>query len=331
MRSLREYIKLIVEDARDQIGLAAIKSILVDQNVDTIPRGGDFGGFLGAGEYNVAYECTWKGKHSVIKITNTAREVLVAERVKLLNEDLPTKLSKHLPVIFKTDKTRIDGQYYGIVIMEYLFPLPKSLRAMFFDEKSNNEAWDAAVVAQVKFYMKDHDALKNAIRNIVNEEANDNPSLKDARVAIVNGLLSLTERYLQEIAHYDFIDVDKLGHGHSAFLNPIRTLATELHVKDFNFKRIKDKICGLFYDEKKSFPLFSRDLGTNRERTFADKRVQSLFNAMQKLDKLGIAHWGDLHYNNVMMRRDGTLVASDVGLFSFPTEYVSMNKNTKKS
>ncbi len=292
-----------------------------------IPSGKSAEGFIGKGQYNYAYEAELDGKHCVVKIATVKSEIDAARKIKAIKNGVPKDIGKHLPTIYKTQVVKLGGQEYYITIVEYLRQLDTSIKAVVFGGDYESH-FKNAVLTTMKHVMKDHDRLKEQIREFINDTIHVYSHFKDNEDEIkdrfADVVCNITIEFIQTIIKgindgtttvtNDNINRSKyIIAGLSHALNSFKQIQWTMP----NLKLLDQDIKELFLKSKNTFP---KNYDSESSPEFKDERIQEFYNALKYLDKKNITAWADLHRYNVMMRGKDTLVASDVGLFRWPKQ-----------
>lgn len=326
MRSLRRYIKLVLEssliDADEMqknnsgsmmrsLSNSEVKDALVEAmrklNLQLIPRGEGFG-FLGSGAYGWVFEVLHDGERKALKITGSSKDAKQYKHVQQIRAGLPAIPKAALPRIDVQIKV---GQYYATV-MEFLNETSPTTRMSISNLFSTWAHGGKGITKGLMAKLSSEFAAK--LDGIFLDMMDD----KDIAQKIMstrtwNDLkddISSGEYYPGESEDPIFQNGDDLIY--TAFIPfqehvDIDKIIVDLSEKWKEFANFRVT----------SFPESSDPDDLGEFDQIQDPRARKLLVGLRWLSKKGfIDGWDDVHYENIMVRPStGEFVVSDVGEF----------------
>ena len=291
---------------------------------------------LGSGEYSKAFEVLYKGKHAVAKVTYRKDDVDIVMRLDELRSKLPENIAKHILKVYESfivtedinDLNDVglgggddDGELKYVVIVEYLTPLPMSIRREYWGYVDDKTDIDKQRV-RAQHLFDNPEEVAEIFEDVINQSSWALKFLTKKAVLAIKKKIS--EENLQR-----FID-DGFSIKEPQFVYFIRKTFEEVNKggKMFKQRYISPELMTMFIKENfikvlkkviegSKFPRWHGDTpGVIASKRIEDKRVSDLTKALKYIkEKFGIS-WEDLHGNNVMVRPStGDFVISDPGLF----------------
>jgi hypothetical protein len=132
--------------------LVPFEKMIVNLGMTLIPKGkyvtDNGSSFLGSGIDVKAYEVLWNGKRAVIKISFSEDAIENANILFEKSKEFPAKYRKHIMKVYESDrvpenflpdyyKRRHEGGTCYYQVVEFLVPLPNSLKNNIFTSKSD--------------------------------------------------------------------------------------------------------------------------------------------------------------------------------------------------
>lgn len=283
--------------------------LLTEAGIKFLPAGGTF--FLGIGDNQAAFRIIYKGKEAVAKISSSWENTQNMLKLNQIKSSLG-ELGKHIMNVYDMFKLQGNDIYY-VTIVEPLLPIPSIIKNTLFTKKDQN---------------------LTPYEQKIKESPLDN---LDQLKAIISGL---TKKYVLKIDYPGLISEfeESLAYelwtwfktNNSIGQNDIKKMSYQIF-KDVSYQVLGREIStglSVFSDRLWStldllfsgriFPAFGTPpepahLKSNTAVVYPE--VESLIKLLQILkDKYGII-WQDMHGENIMQRKDGTLVISDPGEF----------------
>jgi hypothetical protein len=267
--------------------------------------------FLGAGSYSEVFEVSYKGRLAVAKVTTTARDfnnMLTLDSLKKqLGED-----AKHLPVIFDSFITKTPYRTYYIIIIEKLEPLDTHLKNMLFPQRYKGDQGKS----KYNTIKNDPvDIIEKAIEHVTHSYAwtqidkNTQTKILEMMDSAIRKSIVSSENPNQFKFNLEYIT--------NNFLKSLE--------KEPNYSSISRVVYDIPYFVDKAmqynldFPTESISDENENENVKHFQQIpesKSFMNFLVKLKNNFNIHWGDLHFNNMMIRPETKdLVISDSGLF----------------
>ena len=294
--SEEEYLKSVApepEFGRQKYILEWLKS----NGIQLISSGG-FGVFS-SGDYAEVFNGVCDGQDCVVKIL-TQREGSMDfdnwQAILNLESKMPYEVARHIPKIYKTIKLsggRIRIPTYAIA-MERLYPIHSDLKYLIADGWSNYYYSDKLLSNIYK------PALEENIYNIMNDIYKSFKELI-SKNKLAN-LKSLIDEFYYSNAN-NIIPIDRLSYFIS--INIFKGKSKSY------FRRLYDGIIAILKKHSEKIPYSSEFNNDNHDEI---KLIKPFYNALKWLESNGIS-WGDLHDNNIMMDKEGTLKIMDIGSF----------------
>ena len=295
--------------------------------------------FLGEGGFSKVYRILYKGKPAVAKITKNSMEF--TPYFKLFNlKDKLGNLGKHILEIYDLNKFEVNTDFgkelYYVLITEELFPInPHISKSIFgnldFDNTSSNflEAYINQFKDKLKLFKSRLDLIN---LDIIEKYLNNIDLFKKVKYLILEFKFNLNKLINLFDIEINKIELKESDNNYNKFnkldlelLNKIEYLIEILENEFLELKSNKAQNIILniksLFDQKYNrnlqfFPRSYLEYKTEYKNLFINKlpEVKSLMQCLLKLKQMGIK-WADLKDNNIMQRRDHTLVISDPGLF----------------
>jgi hypothetical protein len=258
--------------------------------------------YLGQGGYNVVYE----KNNLIFKFTKNKSDVLKAKLLHELANKMPEEYQRYIMYIDDTGSFNLEGDIIYYVATEKLFPLTNREITELFNIKRENKELNKkkylpnvfkAVINTDNFNEIINLFIKNLLDNSKTEEIDQ---LKYNRAG-----QTMKDNIIKEFDEIDSeftIDLDN----DVIFANIVSEEFDKLNIKyDADFKyELRD----MFTNKRQDIPLdYSHIYFNNKNKEFVRflKYLKTNFNIES----------ADLHFGNIMKRKNGDLVLSDVGLF----------------
>jgi len=224
-----------------------------------------------------------------------------------LESEMPYEVSKHIPKIYKTLKLsgkEIEDSIYAVA-MERLYPIHSDLKYLIADGWSDFYYSDRLLSNIYK------PALDENIYNIMNDIYKNFKELINKEELI--NLKSLIDEYYYSNKN-NIISIEKLA----------RFLATNIFAgkNKFYLKDLYNGINVILKKYSEKIPYSSEFNNNNHDKI---KLIKPFYNALKWLESNGIS-WGDLHDNNIMMDKEGTLKIMDIGSFKLKDKISRISK-----
>jgi len=272
----------------------------------------DISNFLGMGQYNVAYE----KNNLIFKFTKNKNDILKTIAISSLRYELPEEFHKHILYVEDFGSFKLKGVEIYYIIAEKLFELSMVEKSLLLKNEAYADLgfFTTTILTEENF---------NKIIEIIN--ANVSVNLTE----IIDGvrkaeLMSIITKKLDEnnFGKTDFGRLSKEEYiqkmvDNSRTFSGIIVTSFIKYVKDKfkerllinNIQKVVDDI-GKIYLIDKRFP-----------KNYKQKQIikgfgKELFEFLNILKEKGI-YFSDTHTSNIMKRKNGDLVLSDVGLFVF--------------
>jgi hypothetical protein len=258
--------------------------------------------YLGQGGYNVVYE----KNNLIFKFTKNKNDILKAKLLHELANKMPEEYQRYIMYIDDTGSFNLEGDPVYYVATEKLFPLSNREIAELFNIKRENKELNKkkylpnvfkAIISSNNFNEIIDLFIKNLLDNSKTEEVDQLKYNRTGQTMKDNII-----KKFDEIDSEFTIDLDN----DVIFANIVSEEFDKLNIKydpDFKYE-LRD----MFTNKRQDIPLdYSHIYFNNKNKEFVKflKYLKTNFNIES----------ADLHFNNIMKRKNGDLVLSDVGLF----------------
>jgi len=301
-----------------------------------VPKGTEDSSLLGLGEYSVAFEVLYNGKHAVAKITKSRKDVSIPLALDQLRKSLPAPIARHFLEVYDVFFTQ--GMY--VIVVEFLQPMPANVKAEEWGSR-NDYADPATKKSRDEMRSKAFSENPEKIGEIFDDVLADNwistlmpqKTMNAVRARFLSGKgfnkviagLSnpkavIDDKHMKSYMRTVFKSVNKGGGMFKQLPAPdlIDAFSAELSKTLMVYAGGERPYAGSI--GMRRFPTSHTDeFSMLAAKHSENKQVVSLARAMQYIkNHHGILHW-DLHPGNVMQRPGtGELVVSDPGLFDLP-------------
>jgi type III secretion system FlhB-like substrate exporter len=280
---------------------------------------------VGFGASAIAMKVLFKGKEAIAKLSHQKSDIENLKKISDLKDKLPSNLKKHLPEVYFTRFSNNPATEPHIAIVEELYPTNKHVLSVLFAEFPRNK-WQIIVE---KFQNK------SFVRQLVGKFLSFPTSSGISNIfksRMKDGVNLLTEffykyQYPEQYMSFDPVEFSDSCKDILEFLFVDLDLDLDQQQEiDIHLSLIKNEIYSFWkrivldYDKYKFNALFPGssesdllEIRLSLARQFPEAR--SLIKLLTYLkDSFGV-YWEDLHEGNIMQRKNGDLVISDVGLF----------------
>ena len=279
---------------------------------------------LGEGAYSSVFRVLYKGKPAVAKVSKYQKEFDMSIKLFNLKNSLGEQ-AKHIMDIYHLFKV----DYINILVVEELYPINSHVSSMLFSnrkiynlkEEDSGEGEKEEIENLPKtLNLKKHRFLKllednDFVSKLINEKIISNTF----KIFLINNnlydrIFNLLNNKLQ---NKDLLN--NIAKSISQIIFDINIICKNFKSRELYIKCIIDLQDRLYFilnkmtGPEKIFKAYS-DVVKGHDFPEMLPEAESLMKCLHKLKDLGIS-WRDLHYKNIMERKDHTLVISDPGLF----------------
>lgn len=257
--------------------------------------------YIGQGSYNIVYE----KNNLIFKFTRNKNDVLKAKLLHELANKMPEEYQTYIMYVDDTGSFNLKGDPIYYVATEKLSPLSnREITELFNISRDNKELSKKKYLPNVFKAIINTDNF-NKIVDLLIKNLLDNSKAEEVDQLKYNRTGQTIKDSL--IVRFDSIDsnTDDLDND-IIFSNIVSEEFDKLNIKyepDFKYE-LRD----LFTDKRQDIPLdYSHIYFNNKNKEFVKflKYLKTSFNIES----------ADLHFGNIMKRKNGDLVLSDVGLF----------------
>lgn len=292
-----ELMKEWVENPSEKENVMLAHDVIPIQKVN---RYNNLTSYISKGAFSQVYEALYNGKRVAVKVTDSKDDVVALKRLYDLKSSLPEEYRKFITNIYSSFK---EGDFYYVVV-EYLYPVNEHIKRNFF----RNEDYEAVRHSVIE--------NKELIRKIIRMAVERNRVPPEIASDLVDFIESASKEYLEQTSKFGYSEYGV----RNILINSIWKQFGDVDVDIFKVENIVSDIAYYIQDLSKS-DLFPREHDDHRSiqltRMRGNRQVDELLDFLEFLKSNYNIFWADLHGQNIMQRRNGDLVISDPGLFSF--------------
>lgn len=258
--------------------------------------------YIGQGAYNLVYE-----KNNLIyKFTKSKNDGLKAKLLHELANKMPEEYQRYIMYIDDNGSLNLKGDTVYYIVTEKLFPLTNREISELFNIKRENKELNKKKYLPNVFKNIISPNNFNEIVDLFIKNIEDNSKKEEVDQLKYNRIgQTMKDNIIKEFDNIDSeftLDLDN----DVIFSNIVSEEFNKLNIKyDYDFRyELRD----YFTNKRQDIPLdYSHIYFNNKNKEFVKflKYLKTNFNIES----------ADLHFNNIMKRKNGDLVLSDVGLF----------------
>lgn len=285
-------------------------------------------GYMGAGAYGAVYEVLHNGKQRALKITTDEDDADAYRTWMGIQKSVPTFARTAMPVVY--DQYYQDGVW--MTLMEYLAPLPKSLRFSAFDS-TDHEGGAVTLQTRINATKKFIENLDTLLYRLLGQPHRNFSLSQNDRKKIADAVVSSDEwKQLKDLlkgkkGEHGYVLSNFEPEEHSYMFSEAITNALAGLKLDASAKKLDSFIWKVvlnltsewmeYLPPMTMFPSYGG--ASEKKQQFEDPKVKKLYHALRWLDQHDyIEGWSDVHSGNVLVRPStGDIVVADIGLFSF--------------
>lgn len=291
----------------------------------------------GYGAYSTVFHGTLSsGRPVVIKLADDTAELIPYRRIKEVRDRCPESVRRHLPEIVVAEHVpgKIFSEHssvkiWSLIIMERLWPLPAELKGDFFAGMWPEHSPGGEIGRRVRDSRNrtDTEIMIKAIHAAVDNMRYPHRSgvswreiVTTAEGAARRGVSTAPAGQWRQVTAASFSSGVKgilgaIGDDVEQLLRRRRALDThDEMISEFVYNLVRSISETL---RRAEFPInYTSMPGISNPGAARVPGLASLLRSLHVLAKMfPDLKWRDVHFDNMMVRRDGTIVISDVGMF----------------